>query len=107
MDLPTIDIILRIVQIVVLPIVGWLIKLLHDLRRDSAALELRVGQIETCLASVPSESALHELALSITGLRGDLKVAVEKIDGLGKVVSRVEQVVGRHEDYLLNGGAHK
>jgi hypothetical protein len=107
MDLPTLDIILRLIQVVVLPIVGYLIKLLLDLRKESTALEKRISQIEACLTSVPSGAALHELALSITGLRGDLKVVTEKIDGLGQVVSRVERVVGRHEEYLLNGGVHK
>ena len=103
-EMATLDIILRIVQVFVLPIVGYLIKQLLDLRSDSAALEKRISKVETCLASVPSGAELHELALSITGLRGDLRVTTEKIDGLDKVVCRVERVVSRHEDYLLNGG---
>lgn len=104
MTLPDVDAVLRIVQVVLLPVVGWVAKLLLNLRKEYAALEGRVSKIETCMDNTPSGAALHELSLSIAGLRGDLKVATEKIGGLGQVVNRVEQVVARHEDFLLNGG---
>lgn len=100
MDLQILDLIFRFIQIAVLPLVGFLLKRIYD-------LEKRLSKAETCLDKVPSEDALHELALSIRAFGGDLKVVVEKIDGLGRIVDRVDRVVSRHEDYLLNGKGGK
>ncbi|OIQ51027.1 hypothetical protein BerOc1_02972 [Pseudodesulfovibrio hydrargyri] len=104
MELHHIDLALRIVQVVVLPIVGMLLKLLLDQRRQLAELDRRITTAEACLKNVPSEEALHDLALTIRGFGGDLRVAVEKIEGMGRIVGRLEKVVTRHEDYMLNGG---
>ena len=115
MDFATLDLILRILQVVVLPIVGVLIKLILAQRKEQrkdqeantkahAAFDVRLTTTEACLKNVPSEEALHDLALTIRGFGGDLRVAVEKIEGMGRIVGRLEKVVTRHEDYMLNGG---
>lgn len=104
MDFSTLDIIIRIIQVVVLPILGVLIKLLLDQRKQMADLDKRVTTAEACLRNVPSEKTLHELALTIRSFGGDLHVAVEKIEGMGRIVDRLERVVTRHEEFLLNGG---
>jgi hypothetical protein len=103
-DLHYIDLALRIVQVVVLPIIGILLKLLLDQRSQLSELDRRITTAEACLKNVPSEEALHDLALTIRGFGGDLRVAVEKIEGMGRIVGRLEKVVTRHEDYMLNGG---
>jgi len=110
-DFHTLDLILRIVQVVVIPVVGVLIKLLLDQRKDQrqqtktlAGFDKRLTTAEACLRNVPSEKTLHELALTIQNFGGDLHVAVEKIEGMGRIVDRLERVVTRHEDFLLNGG---
>lgn len=104
MDMQHLDILLRIVQVVVLPIVGVLLKLLLDQRKQLAKLDARLTQAEACLQTVPSEKVLHELDLTIREVGGDLHVAVEKISGLAAIVDRVELMVSRHEDFLLNNG---
>lgn len=115
MDFDTLDLILRILQVVVLPIVGVLVKLILDQRKDQrkdqeanaeahTAFDKRLTTAEACLKNVPSEEALHDLALAVRDLGGDLRVAVEKIEGIGRIVGRLEKVVTRHEDYMLNGG---
>jgi len=109
------DILLRILQVVVIPIVVVLVKLIRDQRKDQredqeanakahAAFDKRLTTAEACLKNVPSEEALHDLALTIRSFGGDLRVAVEKIEGMGRIVGRLEKVVTRHEDYMLNGG---
>lgn len=104
MDMQLFDIILRIAQVVVLPFAAFLGKILFEQRRQMAQLERRITKAEACLENVPSEKVLHELALTLRAFGGDLKVAGEKIEGLGRIVERVERVVARHEDFLLNGG---
>jgi hypothetical protein len=103
-DLHYIDLVLRIVQVVVLPILGILLKLLLDQRKQASDLDKRLTTAEACLKNVPSEKTLHELALNIRSFGGDLHVAVEKIEGVGRIVDRLERVVTRHEDFLLKGG---
>jgi hypothetical protein len=104
MDAQTIDFILRIVQVVVLPILAFLIKLLLDQRKQLYSLDCRLTKAESRLQTVPSEKAMHELALTIRSFGGDLHVAVERIEGVGRIVDRLERVVTRHEDFLLNNG---
>lgn len=115
MDFHTLDLILRILQIVVIPITFGLIKLIRDQRKDQrkdqeenakahASLDKRLSDAEACLRSVPSEEAIHDLALTIQQFGGDLRVAVEKIEGVDRLVGRLERIVTRHEDYMLNGG---
>jgi len=103
-DLHILDIILRIIQIVLLPLVAFVVKILLDQRKQLNSLDRRITTAESCLEQVPSEKVLHELSLTIRDFGGDLQVAVEKIEGLRNIVDRVERVVARHEEYLLHGG---
>ncbi|WP_419787230.1 DUF2730 family protein [Pseudodesulfovibrio sp.] len=115
MDLHALDLILRILQVVFLPIVGLLIKLILDQRKsqkeeqkanakDHTDFEKRLSAAEACLKSAPTEEAIHDLALTIEKFGGSLRVAVEKIEGVDRLVTRLERIVTRHEDYMLNGG---
>jgi hypothetical protein len=92
------------VQVVVLPIIGVLLKLLLDQRKQLSCLDNRLTKAEAYLENVPGDKSLHELALSLRSFGGDLHVAVEKIEGMGRIVDRLERVVTRHEDFLLGGG---
>ena len=46
------------------------------------------------MAAAPSESALHKMALAVEHQAGEIK-------SMREVLSRVENVVTRHENYLL------
>ena len=98
------EVLLRIFQVLVVPGLGVLVSVLLAQRKKITELEQRLTRAEVCLASVPSEKVMHELDLSIRDFGGNLHVAVEKIEGLRGIVERVERVVSRHEDFLLNGG---
>ena len=75
MDLHYIDLTLRIVQVIVLPIIGVLLKLLLDQRKQLSDLDTRLSKAEACLEKAPSEKTLHELALTLRSFGGDLHVA--------------------------------
>ncbi|WP_316978036.1 DUF2730 family protein [Shumkonia mesophila] len=64
----------------------------------------RIMRAEARLEETPTSKALHELALSISGFGGDLKAVTARLDGLGKIVERLETVTDRQETYLLTGG---
>jgi uncharacterized coiled-coil protein SlyX len=67
-------------------------------------LEARVSKNEQALHGLPNNEALHELAISVTELAGDLRTMGERISGVDRSLERVENVIGRHEDYLLHNG---
>ena len=71
-------------------------------RHDTEQLANRLTRTETRLNSAPTGEALHEVALSISGLAGDIKVAFSRLDGLGEVVKRLEVIANRQEEFLLN-----
>lgn len=63
----------------------------------------RLSSMEQTLRTLPDKEHLHELQLAIAGLQGDLKAMTAVIDGNNKVMTRLESIVGRHEDHLLDG----
>ena len=77
------------------------IKVTDDLGR-------RLATLETRMEALPTADDVHELTIASTKLSGDLNTAVARMDGLEKIVERVERIVNRQEDHLLNqpkGGA--
>jgi hypothetical protein len=96
---------LKVLTTLALPVVGYLIKAYLGVRKELGDLEKRLVKAESCLESVPSDSALHTLSLSIQELTGNLRVVGKELDGLEKIVKRVELVVGRHEEFLMKGGS--
>lgn len=75
----------------------------RDRRREVCdALGDRMTHAEARLDDAPTGKALHEVALSISHLSGDLKEMFARLEGLGEVVKRLERVTSRQEEYLLN-----
>lgn len=67
----------------------------------------RITRAEADIEDKPTANALHEVAVSITGLGGDLKAVVARLDGVENLVQRVEAVSERQESYLLNNKGRK
>lgn len=101
---------------------GWAIALginmlfgwgLWSARRAFAAkgelqeMERRLTAAEAKLDQAPTAKAMHELALAISGMGGDLKATVAELKGLRGVVHRLDQVVQRQEDYLLKSAGER
>lgn len=57
----------------------------------------RLQAVEQSLRSVPVKDDLHGLHLSISEMRGDVRE-------MRAIMARLETVVTRHEDHLLEGG---
>lgn len=96
---------LRLVQILFVPLAMWLTKEIWSLRKDAIELRARVNANEKKLDCAPDDKALHELDLSIEELRGELRATNEKLDGIERFVNKLERVLERQESYLLNGGS--
>ena len=98
------EFILRILQILVIPVLGWLIKVLWNLRKDVLVITQRVKKNEELLECAPNHDAIHGLALAIEGLRGDVRTVNEKVGGMANLVNKLDSIIERQESYLLNNG---
>lgn len=96
---------LRLTQILFVPLVMWLGKEIWSLRKDVIELRGRVKANEDKLECAPDSKALHSLALAIEGLRGDVRATNEKLGGVERVVDKLDRILERQESYLLNGGS--
>ena len=105
--LRVLQVILIILQVILIPAAGWLIKAYIASRKEIADLNNRITKNEERLEKLPGSGDWHDLALSIESMRGDLKAVVSKVDGVEKVMDRMDGVLSRQEEYLLNCGVRK
>lgn len=68
-------------------------------------VEQEVVALQQRVSAVPGQAELHALALTLERIQGDLKAMRALMDGNGMIMSRLEDIVTRHEDHLLNGGS--
>lgn len=100
----SIDLILQIFQILIIPLAGMLMRQIYGLRKDIIELEKRVQDNEQKLDCQPDTKALHELALSVERLRGEISSISQEVIGMHNLFTRLDTIVERQEQYLLNGG---
>lgn len=74
----------------------------QDRRLERHAQQL-VGLSQT-LNAMPGQSQMHQLELTLAAMRGELEAMRATMDGNAKIMQRLESVVTRHEDHLLDGG---
>lgn len=65
--------------------------------------EHRLNSIEQTLRTMPAKDDLHELQLAMERLRGDMGRMGAAMEGHAAIMARVEGIVGRHEQHLLEG----
>lgn len=65
--------------------------------------DARLASMEQTLRGLPAKQDMHDLQISITELKGDLKTMSAIIDGRNRLMERLETIVERHEDHLLDG----
>jgi hypothetical protein len=57
----------------------------------------RLSGIEQALRAMPAKEDLHGLQIALTEVRGDLRE-------MRAIMGRMETIISRHEDHLLEGG---
>lgn len=72
----------------------------RGMERNSA----QIAALSQTVNAMPGHSALHQLEITLTSMRGDLREMSAVMEGNAKVMARLEMVVTRHEDHLLDGG---
>ncbi|MCG8435370.1 MAG: DUF2730 domain-containing protein [Gammaproteobacteria bacterium] len=74
------------------------------LKHDVVDLKARAAVTESRLEETPTSKALHELAISIEALSGDMRAVVARLDGLADLHDRLEKTVVRREGFELTKG---
>ncbi len=72
--------------------------------KSLAAHHLRLSSLEQGRAQLPSTSDLHALELTMEQLKGEMRAMTATMQGQTGIMERLELIVGRHEQHLLDGG---
>lgn len=64
--------------------------------------ELRLQTVEQTVTGMPSREDVHRIDLNIERMNGALDRMGAVMEGNGKIMERLELIVTRHEDHLLN-----
>lgn len=115
LDMDTVDHALRWLQVVVVPLFLYIRSQFSSLRSDMAEfkakkdkelkeLNERITRNEAALCNLPDNKAMHDLALAVERLRSDVVGMGAELGGLKNLVEKVDRIVERQEDHLLNGG---
>lgn len=80
---------------------------LKELRTESSGLDKRVGVLEREISFLPTNQAIHELAVSLEQNTGSIKEMGARLEGLDGIVKRLETMTDRQEDWLLRQGTSK
>lgn len=63
-------------------------------------LEVRTASLEQSVSVMPDKEDTHQILLQLTELSGDLRTLKATVDGQAQIMHRVEQQLGRHDDFL-------
>lgn len=78
-------------------------KRVDELAGRTDAQEFRIVSLEQAQRALPSSTDLHELELAMSELKGEMKAMSAVIRGQSDIMVRLEGIVGRHEQHLLEG----
>lgn len=66
------------------------------------AIETRLSALSQTVSSLPARDDMHGLNLALSDLKGELKAMRAEMAGTAKIMGRVEDVVSRHEQHLMD-----
>ena len=67
--------------------------------------DVRLQSLEQNIQGLPGKGELHRLELQLSSIAGDLRVVTATMAGNTQIMNRVETIVARHEDHLLEATA--
>lgn len=65
--------------------------------------ERRISVIEQTVQSMPGKDEMHGLQLELVKQTGAMNEMRAVMEGNAKIMARLETIVSRHEDHLLDG----
>ena len=108
--LKRLDVLLTVVTTVAALVYGWLLlkfRAEFAAAKDQAALKLqvetlaaRMNTVEGAVNHLPTREDTHQLALSLSDMRGDLRSVAARLDGIEKVISTTSRRVELIDEHL-------
>lgn len=65
--------------------------------------EHRLTTLEQTVVGLPAKDHIHELRLELSKMAGELREMRAVMNGNNQIMGRLETIVTRHEDHLLDG----
>ena len=65
--------------------------------------ENRIAAIEQTVQTMPGKDDMHSLQLELVKQTGSLNEMRAVMEGNAKIMARLEAIVSRHEDHLIDG----
>ncbi|HHK74841.1 MAG TPA: DUF2730 family protein [Rhizobiales bacterium] len=66
-------------------------------------LDKRVQAVEQSIAVMPGKDDIHRLEMALSEIAGDIKAMRATTRATNDAMARIDRVVNRHEDHLLDG----
>lgn len=79
-------------------------KHMADTDEKVRTLQGQVRELKSTVAGLPAKEDLHGIQLQLAHQSGAMNEIKAILDGNAKIMGRLEDIVRRHEDHLLNGG---
>lgn len=76
---------------------------LHDGSKRMDRHDGRIQALEQTVQSLPGKDHLHQLQLELATMNGSLREMSAVMDGNQRIMVRLETIVSRHEQHLLDG----
>jgi predicted nuclease with TOPRIM domain len=73
-----------------------------ELSEENHDLKVEITGIQADLKYVPHRDSVHDLAIVITELNGNMKTMGAENRGMSKQLSNMSKTLARQEEYLLN-----
>lgn len=65
--------------------------------------EARIAQLEQSVKAMPTREDVHNIQLAMERMNGSMGRMEAVLEGNAKIMGRLETIVSRHEDHLLQG----
>lgn len=80
---------------------------LHEGSKRMDSQEARIARLEQTVHDMPGRDETHRLELRLTEMAGSMNAMSASMSGQNEILARLERVVTRHEDHLLEGGRNR
>lgn len=69
-----------------------------------AGVDHRLTSLEQTVGGLPGQADLHQIALQLREMSGDMKAMGAQLQGQTDMLRRMDRTVDRHEEHMLKGG---
>lgn len=75
----------------------------HNNEVRITAIERALGSLQQTVEHLPGKSEIHRLEITLTQISGQMGTIGATMEGQREIMQRLEAIVSRHEDHLLEG----